>query len=658
MKLFPILAAIGIIHAVLSSLLITERRQLVSCLHDVIHRHFTPGRSLLLSLPTVQDGVANESKLSGKHDAGLVDSVLMNAHHASAWAVYVSTAGEEMFDTTLQGQEKISYYIVILWPGRTDEEIFDNLLEQFDSLQDMQSWNRRGLFFVMLTDTVQAPEHLALRIFDKLWKSENILNIILLVPAYDESQLYENESSTENNMRFDLYTWFPYVSGHCASVEEVTVIDRWIFANNGHFSKELPLFPLKIPTNLHACPLRVYALGPEPYAFLNDEQNNDHYKYRGLEIEYLLIISDVLNATLDYLPSAVGTNVEKRTLMLMNLFFGLGDVLLGTLPLHMSILEHADATVSYLDTSFRWFVPCPTPAPKIEKVLGIFTLPVWLTLMAVHILATVTVWWSGKRHCSPRGAEPPIYKTVSGSLYNAWAVCMGVSVVELPRSSGLRAFFLLFVWYCFAMNIIFQAFFITFLVEPGFRKQIETFDELVDSEVMYCSEESMEAALNIMSYYEYMRIKSPRIECTNHDICLERLITKRDITMISVPFQADFIAYKLMPNYERGKFACSIDQDIQKISFVMYLQLGSPLLDRFNTIIRRTREAGLVDHYWTMLKWETRVKSIGKSTRDGSVVHSDSYFALSFSHMTVGCYVLVIGYVLSAAAFVGELLYT
>jgi hypothetical protein len=660
MKLFPILAAIGIIDAALSSLLTTEQRQLVSCVKNILDRHFAAGRSLLLSLPTVQDGATQESKLtqirSDTNGADLVDSIMMNTHSASRWPLYVSVVGEMPFETTFPSQEKISYYVIILWPGRTDEEIFNNLLEQFDSFENIKSWNRRALFFVMLTGTIQAPQHLALKVFEKLWNSENILNIILLVPAYEESPLYDNKTDTENLIGFDLYTWFPYLSGNCASVKEVTVMDRWIFTDNGHFSKQVPLFPHKIPTNLHACPLRVYALGRKPYVFLNDKQDNDKYKYRGLEIEYLLIISHVMNTSLVYLPLTVGTNVEQRTVMLMKLSFGLGDVLLGTLPLHLSILKHADATISYLETAFQWLVPCPTPVPKIEKVLGIFTLPVWFTLMTVHIMTTVTVWCMGNRHYSLQEEESPLYKTVSDSLHSVWAVSMGVSVAELPRTSRLRVFFLLFVWYCFAINTIFQAFFTTFLVEPGFHKQIATFDELLDSGVTYGSDESTEAALNIMLYYEYKRIKSPRLECSDHDACLERLITKRDITMISIPFQANYIAFKLTPNSKKGKYVCSLDQDIHKMSFVMYMQLGSPLLDRFNTIIRRTLEAGLVDNYWTMLKWETRVKGIGNSTHDGSVVDSDSYFALSLSHMMVGFYVLVIGYILGLLAFVGELL--
>lgn len=661
MKLFPVLAAIGIIHAALSSILTKEQRQLVSCVNNVLHRHFAAGHSLLFSLPTVQDGASQESKVTHNgndtNDADLVDSILMNTHFASRWSLYVSVAGEMALETAFQAQEKISYYVIILWPARTDEEIFDNLLEQFDSFQNIESWNRKALFFVMLTGITEAPKHLALKVFDKLWKTENILNIILLVPAYEESQLHYNETNRGDLMGFDVYTWFPYLSGHCASVEEVLVLDRWIFTDNGHFSKQVSLFPHKIPKNLHACPLRVFALGSEPYVFLNSKQNNDKYKYRGLEIEYLLIISHIMNTTLVYLPLAAGTNVEQRTLMLMKLYLGQGDVLLGTLPLHLSILQHADATIAYLENAFQWLVPCPTPVPKIEKVLGIFTPPVWFTLMMVHIMTTVTVWCIGNRHYSLQEEESPMYKTVSSSLHSVWAVSMGVSV-ELPRTSRLRVFFLLFMWYCFAINVIFQAFFTTFLVEPGFHKQIATFDELVDSGITYGSEESLEAALNIMLYYEYKRIKSPRLECTDHDACLERLITKRDITMISLPFQANYIAFKLTPNSEKGNYVCSLNQDIHKMSFVMYMQLGSPLLDRFNTIIRRTHEAGLVDNYWAMLKWETRVKGMGNSTHDGSVVDSDSYFALSLSHMMVGFCVLAIGNILSLLAFIGELLYT
>jgi hypothetical protein len=89
----------------------------------------------------------------------------------------------------------------------------------------------------------------------------------------------------------------------------------------------------------------------------------------------------------------------------------------------------------------------------------------------------------------------------------------------------------------------------------------------------------------------------------------------------------------------------------------MYLPLGSPFLDRFNTITRRTIEAGLVHFYWSMLKWETRIKTTAKSVDDRSPADSGQYFPLALSHLKVAFYILILGYILSSITFIGELLY-
>jgi hypothetical protein len=59
---------------------------------------------------------------------------------------------------------------------------------------------------------------------------------------------------------------------------------------------------------------------------------------------------------------------------------------------------------------------------------------------------------------------------------------MGVSVPKLPETWKEKMFFLLYVLYCFAVVTVFQAFFVSDLVEPGQPKQIKTFDELLDTE--------------------------------------------------------------------------------------------------------------------------------------------------------------------------------
>jgi hypothetical protein len=579
--------------------------------------------------------------------------MLKNIHEESRWYLRVSTAGEPSFESTYEDDGKIDYYLVITSPQHTDDEILENTIQQFDSFRRFKSWNRRADFFVIITGNTQLPKLLALKLFNKLWKSDYIVNIVLLVPTYDESLSSDNITNKENSVAFDLYTWFPYRSGRCAEVQEVITLDRWILTNNGYSFKEVSLFPQKIPLNLQACPLRVSVTGHQPYVFLNDIQHNNIYKYGGLEIEFLHIVSKAMNMTLVYLPTPAGNEVDQRTSILMRLHFGLIDVVLGTIPLHLDILEFADATTPYLHTAFQWFVPCPTPVPRMETILGIFTVPVWLTLILVLIMTSATVWCIGNRHY-----ESPLYSTVPTSLFNVWAIFIGVCVAELPRTSRLRIFFLIFLWYCFVINIVFQAFFVTFLVEPGFRQQIATFDELINSGIIFAFQEYTEIALNSTMYYDHMKLKSSRVNCSDHDQCLERLIVSQDITMISIPLQADFIAFKLIPNYKRGKHVCSLDEDIYKMFFVMYLQLGSPLLDRFNTIICRTIEAGLVDNYWSMLKWKYHVKSIAKSVYDGNLSDNSLYFAFSLSHLKVTFFILTIGYILSSIVFIGELLYT
>lgn len=656
MSLLLIPTVIGIIQAVMSSLLTSEQWQLVSCGLTVLDQHFIPGRHLLVSLPYTQHDVIQQRALAHTsnltYDAHMLDSMLKNIHDELKWHLRVSMTGELSFEPTFEDDRKTDYYVVITSPEPTDDEIFENTIDQFETLQGTKSWNQRGHFFVIITGNTQMPKLLALKLFDKLWNSENILNIVVLVPTY-ESLVYDNVTSKETSMVFDLYTWFPYRSGYCASVQEVVTLNRWILADNRYSFKEVSLFPQKIPLNLQACSLRVSAIGYGPYVLLDGMQHNNTYKYRGLEVEFLLMVSKVMNASLVYMPPPIDTNVNQRTRMLMKLHFGFIDVVFGTIPLHLSILEYADATIPYLQTAFQWFVPCPTPVPRMETILGIFTLPVWFTLILILILTTAIVWCIGRRH-----HESPLYYTASSSLYNVWAVSIGVSVAEMPRTSRLRVFFLIFLWYCFVINTVFQALFVTFLMEPGFRRHIATFDDLIHSGVLYTFEESTEAALNSTLYYDYMKLQSNRMNCSNHNKCLERLFMSQDITMISIPIQADYVAFQLIPNYKKGKHVCSLDEDIYKMFFVMYMQLGSPLLDRFNTIIRRTIEAGLVDNYWSMLNWETHVKSIAKSLYDGNLFDKDMYFAFSLSHLKVAFFVLTLGYILSSIMFIGELLYT
>jgi hypothetical protein len=63
-------------------------------------------------------------------------------------------------------------------------------------------------------------------------------------------------------------------------------------------------------------------------------------------------------------------------------------------------------------------------------------------------------------------------------MYNVWSTLFGLSVPELPRTWKLGILFPIYVCYCFAISTVFQEFFVSYLVEPGYGEKIEIFQEI------------------------------------------------------------------------------------------------------------------------------------------------------------------------------------
>lgn len=77
-----------------------------------------------------------------------------------------------------------------------------------------------------------------------------------------------------------------------------------------------------------------------------------------------------------------------------------------------------------------------------------------------------------------------------------------VPVTKVTRSPKHMTFFFLFVCYSFVMNVVFQAYVISFLVNPGLNKPVSTFYELIESNLIYAEETSIEYFLHVTSYSE------------------------------------------------------------------------------------------------------------------------------------------------------------
>jgi hypothetical protein len=412
---------------------------------------------------------------------------------------------------------------------------------------------------------------------------------------------------------------------------------------------------MKTPEYFHGCQIRVATFGIPPYIILTgnstDSEGNVVYKLGGLAVQNLLLAADNMNVTVVFLKPTVTIAMEEGANELGNIVDRRSDIVIGTVPLIPAYLSAwFQPTIPYEFTATKWFVPCPQPVARMEKVMNIYQLPVWLTMATVFFL-TVLLWWglANWRHSSVK--DPRTYNTLSFCIYNAWAVFMGVSTTNTPNSWKFRFLFLIYVCYCFVMSIVFQALYTSFLVEPGYGKKIVTFDELLHSSVNYGCNDGIEFILASTSYEEHLRFpQSRRQACSDIVECTRRIANNDQLCTISSPRISQYLASE-MGISEASKSLCTLNDNLFTSGFIFLLNNGSPFLKKLNVLTRCSQEGGLLDRYWAQLLWITSLRS--KMTVGNG--EEDLYFVFSLSHLSPAFCVLGFGYVFSSVVFLAEI---
>jgi hypothetical protein len=521
-----------------------------------------------------------------------------------------------------------------MWPEQ------ENLVDQLDDMKESPSWNPRARFLVVVTGTCsQSPRMMAQDTAEELWNGYKILDVLLLIPEIGTSS-------------FGLYTWIPYQSNvKCAEIE-VFLIDRWLLEGNGRFLHEKPLFPVKIPKQFHGCPVKVSPVDTPPLYLLIRNSTNQVI-YTGMEMELFQLFASAVNITAIYQYIPPGDRIEIHFKALVDLQ-ARTDMVFGGFPLHPYLHPFGDYTVSYIEEVFKWYVPCSTPALRMEKVMKTFTPSMWAAVGFVLILATVMMWLLAKCHFSP---EPATFTHVSGCFYVVWAVALGVSVPVMPRNSTPRALFLFLVFYSFVISSLFQTFFISILVDPGFGKQIKTLKELNQSNLFHCIDPASEYLLYNAdpTYYDQIHLK--KIDYVKQD-CILHYISRRDMVMVYNHLLTEHFTVAGQPVGRPALRVCTLDDNIYKLHFSIYLTKGNPLLGPFNYAIRRLTETGVKDKLMWDIKtsWRYENKPTNGVLIDPVYMHNETtdYFVFSMSHLKLAFNILGLGCLFGFVVFSGE----
>jgi len=640
--------------------LTADQLHTVRCVWTVAHRYFAPARPLVVSMPRTKPDVARSplsDPLPQMDDLQTVSVLLGKLHEGTSWLIELfRPSGDDTADTPVLHHS----YILFLWSGEGGS-LNETLKNQLEILKYSPSWNPRGRFLVVVTDRNNETGHLiATHICSVMWQVARIVNGVVLIPNLLPYRPLNALSNTKTSAdRLNLYTWFPFKLGVCGEVQDVIVLDEWVFENNGRFSHNADLYPPKVPMNFMGCPIKVGTVGFEPYVIMTENytQNNSStaYKMTGLSVEIFKFVCENLNLTYVFLPPSLNIEYESYTKTFTELDESLSDVVLGMFPLSPLLVSSSfESTIPYFPGSFKVIVPCPKAIPGTEKLLTTFSLSVWLTIGLVLLVTAAVFWCAGNGPYRSVRNETHTYQSLSNCFQNAWAVFLSVSVPQQPTTSRFRIFFFLYVCFCFAISTVFQAFFISYLVEPKYEKRIENLDELLNSDVVFGYYPILQFALSTVSYPEFVTFferKEHKEDCSDMRKCIERMITKIDIAVINEPLLATYIA-KELGTVDVSKLFCPLDETLVSGYGSIYFKKGNPLLDSFNIPMRRYLEAGLLEILWAELQHRASL-SIESRFREAT---GGMFFKFSVSHLMPAFVVLLVGTLFSSVVFIAELI--
>ncbi|PSN31492.1 Ionotropic receptor 604, partial [Blattella germanica] len=628
-----------------------REEDIASCVNAVFLSSLPVGRPLHVSMATYEESTFKHS-LTFCENVGLnlIDLMIGTTHGYLNWPLRITNVGKTIeMDITI---DELVYltggYLLLLFPNE-DGEVYE-LEDQLNELQYSRSWNPRAKFVIVVPDAGNTPpKDIAMKVCDVLWTFMKIINVLIVIPETEDFNSEHSNCGAEiNRQRVPIYSWFPYDENNCGDiVDNVRLIDEWI-CDNCSFHEKSNLFPSKMPNNFKGCPIKVSSIGKPPYVFLRDEHHFEHESsydtVGGWCLDFVYLMGTVLNFTLIFHEPLLELNKDSYVSIFTSLANDKADIAVGIIPNLVGVVERFDATIPYDIDNVEFLVPCPSKIPKAERVLGIFTFSVWAFLMLSYSAVGITLWG-----LTIGRDESFNFRTISNSLYSCWALLLGLSVPIMPKTAIVRSMFLLFVLFCLVVCYIFQAFFTTFLVEPGFEKKIETLEEIIKLRIPYGSVKFISKFSSIdKGIANYDKIVLSDVDCGFHyESCIRRVINKDNFFTIVLKRQAQYFASELgYKNLNRD--VCFLDQKVTSGGIIFIFRKGSPLVPLVSSLMRKSAEYGILDKYWSMLKFEALLNS--NVTKE----EEDSYFVFSMDHLSPIFIFLAAGCIISSIIFILE----
>lgn len=243
-------------------------------------------------------------------------------------------------------------------------------------------------------------------------------------------------------------------------------------------------------------------------------------------------------------------------------------------------------------------------------------------------------------------AQNQAYASLSKCLLNSWA-----TVLEEPASSNplnvaaVRALFLVWVLYCWAINTVYQAYLTSFLIVPGLQHQLASEDAILNSGIEYG------VATHALGMYPWLGERRYRhMKYFDHPESVADTVTNGKLAFLGAGFSMEYlIGVKYMDADGRPRI-CDIEDDLAAGIVTIFVPKGFPFKAKYDKVLSCFAQAGLVNFWWENLKYEVTLEKAGDSN-----LLPGEYVALRMEHMQSAFYFLLLGYALSVMSLLLEL---
>lgn len=438
-------------------------------------------------------------------------------------------------------------------------------------------WTSATQFIFIITQSTITEEKL-LNIFNEFW-NHNIVNILILTP---------------NNSDVCVYGFRPFNRFNC-NIGKPILFETW---SPKKFTIQDKVFDKDLLSNLNGCVINITVVDlPPTVIFPNKESRNGTSEASGVEALILIEIAKKLNFRPNF---AVARDGQAWGWIEPEPHGVVGEVFQRKSQIGFGLLASTLERYEYLDMSFptSCLVECvswavPLGAGKFQPtwiylLVNEFSLDIWCCMMAAFVftIAALRILSKNSEHDQYK------YNEIGKTILYIFQSSLGVAA-RSPKSIALRIVFLGWLWYSFIVYTCYQSSMGSKLTVPIRRPDINTFRDLLESNLHFTGFYNTFRLLNPGEGETDVKAIQKRLEPTDYGLteAVDKIVFDRNIAYMR---ESTTFMYNAMINQKAKGLVHFMQQCVYEYYPAMVLQKRYPLTERFNKIIRSLFEAGLI----------------------------------------------------------------